>query len=103
MRLPKEGASLWFDSFAIPASVNNVEEAHELLNNRLDPNVVAPISTFLGYPHPNKSSMPLVSTEIRDNPDLTPSAEAQNTLYVLKPLAQKAERLCPRLLIKSGT
>ncbi|WP_369958387.1 polyamine ABC transporter substrate-binding protein [Pseudomonas benzenivorans] len=104
-RLPKEGAPLWFDSFAIPASAQNVEEAHEFLNNLLDPQVVAPISTFLGYPNPNKSSMPLVSAEIRDNPDLTPTAEAQKTLYVLKPLPQKAERLRTRAWtrIKSGT
>jgi putrescine transport system substrate-binding protein len=104
-RLPKEGAPLWFDSFAIPASANNVDEAHEFLNNLLDPQVVAPISTFLGYPNPNKSAMPLVSAEIRDNTDLTPTAEAQKRLYVLKPLPQKAERLRTRAWtrIKSGT
>jgi putrescine transport system substrate-binding protein len=104
-RLPKEGAPLWFDSFAIPASSNNVDEAHEFLNNLLDPSVVAPISDFLGYPSPNQDAMALVNAEIRDNPDLTPTAEAQKTLYVLKPLPLKVERLRTRAWtrIKSGT
>ena len=99
-RLPKDGAPLWFDSFAIPASAKNVEEAHEFLNNLMDPKVIAPVSDFLGYPNPNKDSMALVSTEIRDNPNLTPTAEAQKNLYVLQPLPQKAERLRTRAWVK---
>lgn len=49
--------------------------------------------------------MPLVGAEIRDNPGLTPTAEAQKTLYVLQPLPQKIERVRTRVwnTIKSGT
>ena len=104
-RLPKEGAPLWFDSFAIPASAKNIDEAHEFLNNLLDPKVVAPISDFLGYPNPNKSAMPLVSAAIRDNPNLTPTDQAQQTLYVLQPLPHKIERVRTRAWskVKSGS
>jgi putrescine transport system substrate-binding protein len=104
-RLPKEGAPLWYDSFAIPKSAQNVSEAHEFLNNLLDPKVVAPISDFLGYPNPNQAAMPLVGPDIRDNPGLTPTAAAQKTLYVLQPLPQKVERVRTRAwtTIKSGT
>ncbi|NMY52033.1 polyamine ABC transporter substrate-binding protein [Pseudomonas sp. WS 5011] len=104
-RLPKEGAPLWYDSFAIPKSALNVAEAHEFLNHLLDPTVIAPISDFLGYPNPNKDGMPLVGAAIRDNPGLTPTAEAQKTLYVLQPLPQKTERIRTRVwnTIKSGT
>lgn len=104
-RLPKEGAPLWFDSFAIPASAQNVEEAHEFLNTLLDPQVIASTSNFLGYPNPNKAALPMMKSEIRDNAGLTPTAEAQKTLYVLQPLPQKAERMRTRAWtkIKSGT
>ncbi|VXB07452.1 putrescine transporter subunit: periplasmic-binding component of ABC superfamily [Pseudomonas sp. 8AS] len=102
-RLPKEGAPLWFDSFAIPKSAKNVAEAHEFLNNLLEPKVVAPISDFLGYPNPNKDAMPLVQAAIRDNPNLTPTAEAQKTLYVLQPLPQKIERVRTRTWSKIKT
>ena len=102
-RLPKEGAPLWFDSFAIPKSAKNVAEAHEFLNNLLDPKVIASISDFLGYPNPNQTGMPLVQPEIRDNPNLTPTAEAQKNLYVLQPLPQKIERIRTRVWSKVKT
>ena len=104
-RLPKEGAPLWYDSFVIPKSAKNVAEAHAFLDNLLRPEVVAPISDFLGYPNPNKDAMPLVGAEIRDNPDLTPTAAAQKSLYVLQPLPPRAERTRTRAWtrIKSGT
>jgi len=104
-RLPKEGAPIWFDTFAIPKSARNVEEAHEFLNNLLDPKVIAPISDFLGYPNPNKDSMPLVDKAISANTDLTPTPEAQQTLYSVEPLPQKIERIRTRAWtrIKSGS
>ena len=104
-RLPKEGAPIWFDTFAIPKSAKNVEEAHEFLNNLLDPKVIAPISDFLGYPNPNKDSMPLVDKAISENADLTPTPEAQKTLYSVEPLPQKIERIRTRAWtkIKSGS
>ena len=102
-KLPKEGAPLWYDSFAIPADAKNVDDAHAFLNNLLDPKVVAPISDFLGYPNPNKDGMALVSAAIRDDADLSPSAEAQKNLYVLKPLPQKIERVRTRAWSKIKT
>ncbi|YCH20372.1 polyamine ABC transporter substrate-binding protein [Pseudomonas sp. D1-3] len=104
-RLPKEGAPIWFDTFAIPKSARNVDEAHEFLNNLLDPKVIAPISDFLGYPNPNKDSTPLVDKAISENPDLTPTPEAHETLYSVEPLPQKIERIRTRAWtrIKSGS
>jgi putrescine transport system substrate-binding protein len=104
-RLPKEGAPLWYDAFAIPKSSKNVAEAHEFLNNLLDPNVIASISDFLGYPNASKEGMTKVSAEISQNPGLTPTAEAQKSLYIITPLPQKVERVRTRVwnTIKSGT
>lgn len=103
-RLPKEGAPLWFDSFAIPKDSRNIDEAHAFLDNLLKPEVIAPVSDFLGYPNFNLASQPLVSREIAGNTDLTPTAEAQKTLFVLKTLPQKTERVRTRVwnTIKSG-
>lgn len=104
-RLPKEGAPIWFDSFAIPKNAKNIDEAHEFLNHLLAPQVIAPISDFLGYPNPNKDGMPLVSAAIRDNPHLSPSGEQLKTLFATEPLPQKAERARTRAWtkIKSGS
>ncbi|MCY1277035.1 Putrescine-binding periplasmic protein SpuD [compost metagenome] len=104
-RLPKEGAPMWFDSFAIAKNAKNPAEAHEFLNTLLDPKVIAPISDFLGYPNPNKDAMPLVSAAIRDNHDLSPTDAQLKTLYATEPLPQKAERARTRAWtkIKSGS
>ncbi|MGE7956285.1 polyamine ABC transporter substrate-binding protein [Pseudomonas sp. NPDC089530] len=96
-RLPKEGAPIWFDTFAIPKSAKNVAEAHEFLNNLLDPKVIAPISDFLGYPNANKDSLALIDKAITGNPDLTPTSEALKKLYVVQPLPQKLERVRTRV------
>jgi putrescine transport system substrate-binding protein len=96
-RLPKEGAPIWFDTFAIPKSAKNVAEAHEFLNHLMDPKVIAPISDFLGYPNANKDSLPLINKEITGNPNLTPTSEALKTLYVVQPLPQKLERVRTRV------
>ena len=103
-RLPKEGAPIWFDTWAIPKSAQNVDEAHAFINHLLEPKVIAPISDFLGYPNPNVPGMQLVGAEIADDHDLTPTPELQKSLYVVQPLPQKIERVRTRAWtsIKSG-
>ncbi|WP_394359109.1 polyamine ABC transporter substrate-binding protein [Metapseudomonas boanensis] len=105
MRLPKEGAPVWFDMLAIPKGAKNPEDAHAFINFLLQPEVIAPISDFVGYPNPNKDATGLVSPAIRNNPNLYPTAEAQATLYTLSPLERNAERARTRAWtrLKSGT
>ncbi|MET1076927.1 MAG: polyamine ABC transporter substrate-binding protein [Pseudomonas sp.] len=105
MRLPKEGAPIWFDMMAIPKDAKNVEEAHAFIDFLLQPAVIAPISDFVGYPNPNQDATPLVAEAIRNNPNLYPTAAALKTLYTLKPLPRAAERARTRAWsrIKTGS
>ncbi|MND82576.1 Putrescine-binding periplasmic protein precursor [compost metagenome] len=105
MRLPKEGAPIWFDMLAIPKGAANPEDAHTFINYLLRPEVIAPISDFVGYPNPNKDATDKVNPTIRNNPNLYPTAEAMAKLYTLKPLTRDAERARTRAWtrIKSGT
>jgi putrescine transport system substrate-binding protein len=105
MRLPKEGAPIWFDMLAIPKNAANAEDAHTFINYLLRPEVIAPISDFVGYPNPNKDATEKVNPAIRNNPNLYPTAEAMAKLYTLKPLPRDAERARTRAWtrIKSGT
>lgn len=102
--LPKEGAPIWFDTWAIPKSAQNVDEAHAFINHLLEPGVIAPISDFLGYPNPNLPGMQQVDADIRDDHGLTPTPEMQRSLYVVQPLPQRIERVRTRAWtsIKSG-
>jgi len=105
MRLPKEGAPIWFDMLAIPASAKDAEDAYTFINYLLQPKVIAPISDFVGYPNPNKDATELVDPAIRNNPNLYPTEAAMKTLYTLQPLPRDAERARTRVWtkIKSGT
>ena len=104
MRQPKEGAPIWFDMLAILKDAPNVDEAYLFINFLLQPKVIAPISDKTGYPNPNKEGIGLVKGEIRDNPDLVPTAEGMTHLFLLKPLPATAERARTRIwtAIKSG-
>lgn len=95
-RLPREGAPIWFDTWAIPASATNVDQAHAFINYLLEPKVIAGISDYLGYPNANKPGMPLVTAAIRDNHDLVPTPEMLKKLYVVQPLPQPIERVRTR-------
>jgi putrescine transport system substrate-binding protein len=105
MRLPKEGAPIWFDMLAIPKGAANPEDAYTFINYLLQPKVIAPISDFVGYPNPNKDATGLVAPAIRDNPNLYPTEAAMAKLYTLQPLARDAERARTRAWtkIKAGT
>jgi spermidine/putrescine-binding protein len=105
MRLPKEGAPIWFDMLAIPKGAKNPEDAYTFINYLLQPQVIAPVSDFVGYPNPNKDATELVDPAIRNNPNLYPTETAMSTLYTLQPLPRDAERARTRAWtkIKSGT
>ncbi|SDV08996.1 polyamine ABC transporter substrate-binding protein [Pseudomonas mucidolens] len=105
MRLPREGAPIWFDMLAIPKGAKNPQAAYTFINYLLQPSVIAPISDFVGYPNPNKDATEQVAPAIRNNPNLYPTAAAMTTLYTLKPLDAKVERFRTRAWtkIKSGT
>jgi len=105
MRLPKEGAPIWFDMLAIPKGAKNPEDAYTFINYLLQPQVIAPVSDFVGYPNPNKDATERVDPSIRNNPNLYPTEAAMSTLYTLQPLPRDAERARTRAWtkIKSGT
>ena len=103
--IPKEGANVWFDMLAIPKGAKDPEDAYTFINYLLQPQVIAPISDFVGYPNPNKDAIELVDPAIRNNTNLYPTEAAMKTLYTLQPMDQKAERIRTRVWtrIKSGT
>lgn len=105
MRLPKEGAPIWFDMLAIPKGAKNPQDAYTFINYLLQPQVIAPISDFVGYPNPNKDATDQVDPLIRNDPNLYPTEATMTTLYTLKPLGRDAERARTRAWtkIKSGT
>ena len=104
MRLPKEGAPIWFDMMAIPKDAKNIDEAHAFINYLLQPQVIAPISDFVGYPNPNKDATALVEPDIASNPGVYPPESVRAKLVDPKSLPDAVQRQRVRAwtAIKSG-
>ena len=73
--IPKEGAVMFFDNFAIPADAANVDNAHQFINYMLRPEVAAKNSNFINFANSNAASWPMLSEEVRNNPGIFPTAE----------------------------
>jgi putrescine transport system substrate-binding protein len=65
--VPKTGATLFFDSMAIPKDAKNVENAHLFINYILRPEVHASLTNKVFYANPNAASLKFVKKEVADN------------------------------------
>lgn len=77
--LPEEGAHPFVDVLAIPASAENVEEAHTFLDYVLRPEVSKLISDDFPYTNPNLAARKLLTPEQLANPASYPKIEKYNT------------------------
>ncbi|MBL8511098.1 MAG: polyamine ABC transporter substrate-binding protein [Betaproteobacteria bacterium] len=65
--LPKNGAILFFDTMAIPADAENVENAYKWINFILRPEVQAGMVNKVFYANPVRAADKLIKPEIRAN------------------------------------
>lgn len=102
--IPKEGAQMWFDNFAIPKDAKNVEEAHEFINFMLRPESAARNSNFVSYANGNLASQKLIDKAILNDPTVYPDEATMKTLYTIIAHDQKTQRMMNRLWtrIKTG-
>jgi len=73
--IPKEGAVMFFDNFAIPADASHVKNAHLFIDYMLRADVAAKNSNFLSYANSNAASWPTVDAEVKSNPNVFPTPE----------------------------
>ena len=102
--IPKEGVNLWFDMLAIPKDAGNAANAHKLIDYLLRPEVIAPVSDYVGYANPNKDATALMDPKVSGNPGIYPSDEVISHTFVSADLPDNIQRLITREWnrIKSG-
>ena len=81
--IPKEGAQMFFDNFAIPADAKNVAEAYELINYLYRPEVAAKNSDFLSYANGNLASQKLIDPKILNDKNIYPDEATLQKLFVI--------------------
>jgi putrescine transport system substrate-binding protein len=101
--IPKGGAQMFFDNFAIPKDAKNVAEAHAFIDYMLRPEVAAKNSNFLSYANGNLASQRLLDKAVLDDRTVYPDAETMKSLYLITARDQKTQRLINRLWTKIKT
>jgi putrescine transport system substrate-binding protein len=101
--IPKGGAQMFFDNFAIPKDAPHADEAHAFINYMLRPEVAAKNSNFLGYANGNIASQKLVDKAVLDDRTVYPDAATMASLYIITAHDQKTQRLVNRLWTKVKT
>ena len=95
-RVPKEGAQMWIDAWAIPAGAPHPGNALRFLDFVLRPEIAAMNSNFIGYANANAEAEPFVDAEILKDPGIYPDAETMARLFTVNPKPQAYERLRTR-------
>jgi putrescine transport system substrate-binding protein len=101
--IPREGALMWFDSFAIPADAKNVAEAHEFINYMMRPEVAAANTNFVSYASGNLAAKEKVDPEILNNPGVYPDEATFKRLFTNTAYDDRAQRTVTRLWTRVKT
>jgi len=101
--IPKEGAQMFFDNFAIPADANNVAEAYELINYLYRPEVAAKNSDYLSYANGNLASQKLVDPKILNDKNIYPDQATLAKLFVITARDPATQRVINRLWTRVKT
>jgi putrescine transport system substrate-binding protein len=101
--IPKEGAQLWFDNFAIPNDAPHPQEAHELINYLIKSEVAAKNTNYVSYANGDAPSQ-FIDKTILDDRTIYPDAETMAKLYTIMAHDAKTQRIVNRMWtrIKTG-
>ena len=95
--VPKTGATLFFDSMAIPKDAKNVENAHLFINYILRPEVHASLTNKVFYANPNAASLKFVKKEVAENKTIFLDAAAMKTMVAPDALPQPMRKVQTRV------
>jgi putrescine transport system substrate-binding protein len=95
-QVPKEGALMWFDSFAIPADAEHPAEAHAFIDYMLRPDVAAANSNFLSYASGNLAAKASIDPKILNNPSVYPDDATMKRLFTNTAYDERAQRVVTR-------
>ena len=101
--IPKAGAQMFFDNFAIPADAKNVEEAHRLIDFLYRPEIAARNSNFLGYANGNLSSQKLIDPKVIKDKTVYPDEATMTKLFVITAHDPATQRTINRLWTRVKT
>jgi putrescine transport system substrate-binding protein len=102
--IPKEGAPLWVDMFAIPAASSHKENATKFIDFMLRPDIAAAQTNELKYPTSVGAARPLIDPKIINDTAIYPLPQDMKRVIMEKPLPIAVMRQINRdyLELKAG-
>ncbi|MBX9932863.1 MAG: polyamine ABC transporter substrate-binding protein [Methylobacterium sp.] len=94
--IPKEGALMWFDAFAIPKDAPHPAEAHIFIDYMLRPEVGAANTNFVSYASGNLAAKAQVKPEILANPGIYPDETTMARLFTNTAWDDRTQRFVTR-------
>jgi len=94
--VPKTGATLFFDSMAIPADAPHPQNALLFMNYILRPEVHAALTNKVFYANPNKASLKFVQKDVAANPSVFLKPEDLAKMTVPDTVPQDIKRVQTR-------
>ncbi len=95
--VPKTGATLFFDSMAIPADAPHPHNAHVFIDYILRPEVHASLTNKVFYANPNKASLKFVKKDVADNKTIFLTPDEMSHMTVPDTVPQDIRRVQTRV------
>jgi putrescine transport system substrate-binding protein len=95
--IPPTGATMFFDTMAIPKDARNVRNAHLFINYIMRPEVHASLTNKVFYANPNAASRRFVKKEVAENPTVFLSPADVQKLTVPDSVPQEIRRVQTRI------
>ena len=93
----------WFDAVVIPKDAPHPDNAHLLINYLMRPEVIAPVTDFIGYANGNKTATALVDPKVSGDPAIYPNESVRKKLQPALVYEPKKERIRSRTWIRMKT
>jgi len=94
--VPPKGATLFFDSMAIPADAAHPKNAHLFINYILRPEVHASLTNKVFYANPNRASLKFVNKDVAENKSIFLSPQDLARMTAPDSLPQEIRRVQTR-------
>jgi len=101
--IPKEGAQMWFDNFAIPKDAPHADAAHAFIDFMLRPGIAARNSNMVAYANGNLASQKFIDKDVLNDPGVYPDAATMEKLYIVGARNPREQRLINRLWTRVKT
>ncbi|MDC8759578.1 polyamine ABC transporter substrate-binding protein [Janthinobacterium fluminis] len=101
--VPKTGATLVFDTMAIPVDAPHPHNAHLWMNYIMRPEVHASLTNKVFYANPNAAAIKFVKKELAENKTIYLSDDEKKKMIVPEPLNADIRRTMTRVYTKFKT